>query len=175
MCQFDGCGREPRTRGYCHAHYTQLKRGQELRPLRVRHENAGKPCAFDGCEKAAKSRGYCPGHVMQLRQGRELTPLRSPSAAYGSGHVNRHGYRIVGVNGDKMPEHRVIMERLLGRPLYPWENVHHVNGIRHDNRPENLELWVKPQPPGQRAEDLAEWVVANYPDLVAAAHERAVA
>lgn len=49
------------------------------------------------------------------------------------------------------------MEEILGRPLLRTENVHHKNGVRHDNRPENLELWSTHQPKGQRVEDLVEW------------------
>jgi hypothetical protein len=56
-----------------------------------------------------------------------------------------------------LKEHRVIMAEMLGRDLYPGENVHHINGVRDDNRPENLELWVSSQPSGQRPEDLVAW------------------
>jgi hypothetical protein len=58
------------------------------------------------------------------------------------------------------------MEQMLGRPLRQRENVHHINGIRDDNSPENLELWVKPQPNGQRVADLVRWVVEDYRDEV---------
>jgi hypothetical protein len=54
-------------------------------------------------------------------------------------------------------EHTVVMERLLGRHLLPDETVHHLNGVRDDNRPENLELWVRPQPAGIRARDALAW------------------
>jgi hypothetical protein len=67
--------------------------------------------------------------------------------------------------GNYVFEHILVMERLLGRYLLPDEYVHHLNGVRDDNRPENLELWTRPQPTGIRARDAVAWaceILARY-------------
>ncbi len=64
-------------------------------------------------------------------------------------------------------EHILVAESLLGRYLVAGESVHHINGVRDDNRPENLELWTRPQPAGIRVSDAINWARSIYDQYVA--------
>lgn len=70
---------------------------------------------------------------------------RSPT--WKGGRIARGGYIMIWQSNHPHPstgpyvyEHRLVVERALGRYLKPSEQVHHINGIKDDNRLENLQL-----------------------------------
>jgi len=73
-------------------------------------------------------------------------------------YITNSGYRRIRTpDGKWIDEHRHVVEIKLGRELLPSENVHHIDGSKLNNDPENLELWIKPQPSGVRIEDAITW------------------
>lgn len=166
-CEVPGCDGLAKALGLCAMHHQRQSRRGEVgsaEPL------TGK-CWVVDCTSGTWCRGLCGLHYQRMLKTGDPGPLRRKKRSNGSGTINpRTGYiRVTAPDGRRLDEHRFVMEQTLGRPLEPYENVHHKNGIRDDNRPENLELWITPQPAGQRPEDLVEWVVLHYPDLVTAA------
>jgi len=124
-------------------------------------------CHIEGCENSTKRYGknfnkYCSQcwSIPQIRADlwRKVAAKNSRYASInkpeGFRIVRPDGYTAVKKDGSMIPEHRVVMEKTLGRPLIKGESVHHKNGIRSDNRPENLELWVGRIRHGQRASDV---------------------
>jgi len=71
----------------------------------------------------------------------------------------RNGYFESCKDGKKIRRCRCVIEEVLGRKLARRETVHHKNGIRDDDRIENLELWDCSHPYGQRVSDKIAWAV----------------
>lgn len=142
---------------------------------RKRVIESGETCGVSGCDKPPiGAKGMCSMHYRRQKDRGNVGDAR-PERVKGVYNWRRteHGYIARGnSDGGVELQHRVVMEEHLGRSLWPYENVHHINGVRDDNRLENLEIWITPQPAGQRPEDLVRWVVDHYADDVRKALKR---
>lgn len=116
----------------------------------------GFRCVAEGCSRLVSNKAYCC-------KRHTLVFFRRPHPRR---YVDGHGYVLLYVPDHPnarprgyVSEHLVVMSTYLGRRIETenGEEIHHKNGVRSDNRLENLELWVSAQPSGQRPSDLIEW------------------
>lgn len=161
-CDFFECDRPMKTKGYCGLHYRRLSRHGDPAIKTKRTTIKGMICTIEGCQNDMKFRaGLCGNHYTSLKKyGHPLAASkRRAQLSPDKKVINSEGYvELYSDHPDnpydyKVLEHRLVMEKHIGRPLRKNENIHHKNGDRADNRIENLELWLVQQPPGQRVSD----------------------
>lgn len=127
-------------------------------------------CDIKFTQKRANNTKYCSHSCKNLaisRINKGICVKGPRKHIKGSGYITSCGYKMISKkhpNSSKrgqILEHIFIMSEFLGRPLKKTESVHHKNGIRNDNRIENLELWCKTEGKhhrwGQRVEDKLNW------------------
>lgn len=178
ICTVEDCEKPSSARGWCKKHYSRWFRYGDVN-IRKNTEQRGA-CTVEGCTRPQKTNHLCGAHQRRAYLWGDARPDVPLRPAYTHDRVKtEQGYVRIKTPGHPrggkygwVLEHIVVMEGQLGRELLPGESVHHINGIRDDNRPGNLELWVTSQPFGQRPADLVRWardILARYGDEVAAA------
>lgn len=162
-CATDGCFgvrelRKNRERPYCTScrKRRSVPSGERRRSVALKWSMAGRGyCVIPGCHRLQEI-DICRGKVRVRQKCQTCRKLKQRPAGWerrqplplGSSRVDG-GYVVVKTERGWEREHRMVMERVLGRPLTERESVHHINGVRSDNRPENLELRTRFHGAGQ--------------------------
>lgn len=147
-CQIEGCNRPGRiTRNYCPHHYHKwLKYGNALtiKPAgATRGPRFKKVCL--NCLKEFEvvlsrnneRKKFCSKKCLH-KYVPNFLPEPKPIEKREWYEPKKNGYRGLTVRGKMIWEHRHVMEKILGRKLNDDEVVHHINGIKNDNNPNNL-------------------------------------
>jgi hypothetical protein len=138
-CSVSGCKRKYYARGFCELHYKRLRKYGNPEG-RISEEKPRVICSVPDCEQSAVGRGWCNPHYMRWYKHGDPLAGGAPRVSKGSGSISNGGYRVFNVGGEMLLEHRLVMQRLIGRPLRHEEHVHHIDGDKLNNDPGNLQI-----------------------------------
>lgn len=124
---------------------------------KISKANKGRKRTPEAIEKQrqARLRGFANGTIKipwagttgvmtWNKKGAESTSWKGGRAIDKNGYIWLRKPEHPNANsGGQVAEHRYVMAEHIGRPLCPWENVHHLNGVKGDNRIENLAVVTK--------------------------------
>lgn len=153
-CSIDNCNKDHRARGYCAMHYCRWQAHGDPYKVTFVKTPRGPKCIVPDCSNKVRAKNLCEKHYCRWKKygdtNERLIPSGPDSSNWKGGrHISKEGYvRISVPRGGYKLEHRLVMERKLGRQLLPTETVHHVNGNRADNRLSNLQLRKNAHGPG---------------------------
>lgn len=183
-CSIEECVEDAIARKLCQVHYRRLMSGRDMGAPIVKQKPNGVPestleCSIEWCTTPRMAKGLCSMHRWRKKHGKDMNkPPKGSEGWVGEPYPNGDGYMFIAyrpVGGETVftGHHRYVMSKRIGRELLPHETVHHINGVRDDNRIENLELWSSSHPRGQRVEDKTGWAIEmleTYADLLDTEH-----
>lgn len=120
----------------CRAHYSRWYKNGDPSVTRKVYRILDPVCSVEGCELPTLAKGLCQNHYALLKRNGE--PVRTRVF---KGEYIKDGYRYVYVGYRHYePEHRIVVERFLGRKLSTDEQIHHKDGNTLNNSPSNLQI-----------------------------------
>jgi hypothetical protein len=155
LCSYTDCSNKSYAKKVCSGHYSQLKRGQDLKPIVLKGNSNSKPfCSFLGCVNTQQAKKLCGAHWRQQHLGKELTILSNQISVMDrlnknvvktdycwtwTGRVSgKYGYPQISLSGRQVMVHRVVFEELV-RPLESGETIDHLCRNKICVNPDHLE------------------------------------
>ncbi len=147
ICSVKECESHALCKTYCEKHYSRFRAtGDPIKTPSGKEHGKRNVCIL-GDGKIVEGGGLCVAHYKRKKRWGDPN-ISKRSISFGSYRYNKEGYILVRAPDDwpsrrcdgYILEHRFVMEKKIGRSLLKNEVIHHINGMRDDNRIENLEL-----------------------------------